>query len=565
MAPSPVEKSLQITAGFSKVVHCRLLLDRQANKPLCHSSCSLPDSLWIRATNCVRGRRTSGSSSHSSRSLLYLLLLLLSRSHHHEMDPTDFFDVFSEEYTSFPSGSFFYCHPSEVETWNQSVPFEDFSLPTPPDSNSDCGSVDSQDMPTQTWSQASQPEEWTPTSAQEYSTYLQPSANGWSNGMPVTAQDVQSLDHAAWLSVSSGPVDQGLSPVLSHESQSTHTLNSFPEPDACVLPPGLDLSFTEQSWNPSAPTVYSQSPSAFQSAEQGFAQSHEHAGKANGFVPFPQGYYPGASMLYPQGSQVAYAPRTSYPALAPKRQLLPRTEGSPQTMPATHGPQRVLRPYVQGQHDSHASSNVSSAAGPLHEGQQHTSAQAGSSFTCPAQGTQSVANGVRSAPVFTQPSAVPQASATSHYMVDPTAQDFSDFIHFDQEEHITSPAQMRSDRDKHSLPHCDTDRCASYAHGFDVQSAPSSVPVDSKDVILQPEQDASATYQGPGSESFSLANDTEEGRHRSHPLYAAEPQADGLFHCPYKAKDPNCPHKPTKLKCNYEYDSPSQLTARETY
>jgi hypothetical protein len=45
----------------------------------------------------------------------------------------------------------------------------------------------------------------------------------------------------------------------------------------------------------------------------------------------------------------------------------------------------------------------------------------------------------------------------------------------------------------------------------------------------------------------------DEGRHRTHALYAKGPDADGLFRCPFKATE-NCPHKATKLKCNYEYE-----------
>jgi hypothetical protein len=41
---------------------------------------------------------------------------------------------------------------------------------------------------------------------------------------------------------------------------------------------------------------------------------------------------------------------------------------------------------------------------------------------------------------------------------------------------------------------------------------------------------------------------------RDHPLYQnVTPQADGLYHCPWEGQE-NCPHKPEKLKCNYEYD-----------
>ena len=39
---------------------------------------------------------------------------------------------------------------------------------------------------------------------------------------------------------------------------------------------------------------------------------------------------------------------------------------------------------------------------------------------------------------------------------------------------------------------------------------------------------------------------------RTHPLYSAGPREDGLYHCSFESSD-SCGHKPTKLKCNYEY------------
>lgn len=48
--------------------------------------------------------------------------------------------------------------------------------------------------------------------------------------------------------------------------------------------------------------------------------------------------------------------------------------------------------------------------------------------------------------------------------------------------------------------------------------------------------------------------DLDEGRYRNHQLYSEGPSADGLYHCPFRKDDPSCPHRATKLKCNYEYD-----------
>lgn len=531
-------------------------------KPPCDSSCSLPDSPLTRATGCVRGLLSAGLISCRFRILLsFPLPMLLLFLHRHEMDRTNLSDVFSEEFTPFLPGSFVYCHPSEVESWTQSVPFGDFTLPSPPESSSDCGSSDSQDMSSQTWSQASQPEEWMPSSAQDYFHLQQPAGSSWSDtSVPVTAQGMQSMDNAAWLSATSGSVDQGLSPALSHESQSTHTLTSLSEPD-CMLPPGLDLSFTaDPAWDHSGYAMQS----AFPQTEQSSVHSQGAFAKSSGVQPFSQGYFPVVhpSMMFAQ-SGPAYAPRATYPAPAPKRQLLPRTVASVTSLPATLGAHRALRPSVQGQHTSHAPSpSVSSAASQPSGGPQHAIAQTTESILPRAmQGPQMPpgSHGAHHAQIYTQPSASSQASAPAPSTVDPIAQDFSDFIHFDQEEHSIPQAQLRSDQTFYIDTRLVTNSLTSYAAAFDMQPNPHP-SVDITDAMVPSAQDASATYLVAGSANSSMATESEEGRHRSHPLYAAEPKEDGLFHCPYKANDPNCPHKPTKLKCNYEYDLPFPTT-----
>ncbi|EME87329.1 uncharacterized protein MYCFIDRAFT_212839 [Pseudocercospora fijiensis CIRAD86] len=99
------------------------------------------------------------------------------------------------------------------------------------------------------WSQAPVPEEsWATAHNPEHSTFVQ-SSNTW-QPTPLTTQELQTLDSSSWYSVSQAPVDTGLSPVLSHESQSTHTLNCISEPELLPLPPGLDLSFIgEPTWD----------------------------------------------------------------------------------------------------------------------------------------------------------------------------------------------------------------------------------------------------------------------------------------------------------------------------
>ena len=80
---------------------------------------------------------------------------------------------------------------------------------------------------------------------------------------------------------------------------------------------------------------------------------------------------------------------------------------------------------------------------------------------------------------------------------------------------------------------------------------PSNVSGDVKPALSQAEQEASIMYH-PASVATSQTSESEEGRHRNHPLYSKGPQSDGMYHCPFKVEDPNCPHRPTKLKCNYE-------------
>lgn len=52
--------------------------------------------------------------------------------------------------------------------------------------------------------------------------------------------------------------------------------------------------------------------------------------------------------------------------------------------------------------------------------------------------------------------------------------------------------------------------------------------------------------------SMAARSEDSEGKPRSHKYYTtARPQPDGYYHCPYVQAE-RCPHKPTKLKCNYE-------------
>ncbi len=105
-----------------------------------------------------------------------------------------------------------------------------------------------------------------------------------------------------------------------------------------------------------------------------------------------------------------------------------------------------------------------------------------------------------------------------------------------------------------------TDRLISFSAGY----APAPARADAqpgssghvKPLAAKPKHEAGPIVQAVSHPDTSAAASTEseEGRNRNHPLYSEGPHADGMFHCPFTS-DPTCQHGPTKLKCNYEYES----------
>ena len=504
------------------------------------------------------------TSNRSRSSISFIVLIVLCV---HLERQTDSCSISEGHTHCHLPGSFYFCHPSQVEDWNQSVPIGEVSLPTPPDSISECAS-DYQEMSGHPWNQASLPEEWTTAPAPDNMS-MQPTSNEWpGQGVPVTAHDIQTLDTAAFLSAPQSTVDFGLSPVLSHESQSSYTRNSFSEPDTCYLPPGLDLSFTsEPSWHSSGPVVYHSPDVTQQPTGYGFVPHDQSAPSVACALSAPQTLYPGSQPLefFPQGGQVLYQRRTtSYPQPAPMRPLLPRTESPTASSDGTRGPQRTLKPHMQGSQSSQrTASSVSSTSGQSQDGSQHTlaSTQSSGHVMLASQQVQTLphrSSGPMQSGALVHPNMVlyNQHGASASSVSDPTDEDFSTYIRFDQEDQTTSPGALRSDDIVPYTDAYDTDCLGSYVSGHGVQPAvPSYMPGDVKPVLSRTEQDLNAVYQGSSS-ATSLSSDNDEGRHRTHPLYSEGPQSDGLYHCPFKAKDPNCPHKATKLKCNYEYGSP---------
>lgn len=78
-------------------------------------------------------------------------------------------------------------------------------------------------------------------------------------------------------------------------------------------------------------------------------------------------------------------------------------------------------------------------------------------------------------------------------------------------------------------------------------------PTEVKPAAVKPEQESKAVRPSV-TLTTSFSSDADEGRYRNHPLYNEAARTDGLYHCPWEDNpEANCPHKPTKLKCNYEY------------
>lgn len=488
----------------------------------------------------------------------------------------------SEKFYCPPPGSFLFSQPAELEQWCQSVPLEQDLPLTPPDTASDCGNSDCPSMTSQSWSHASYPEDsWSTYFVQDTGAHSQSYGSDWrGNVAPATSQDKTALDASAWMNIPSGTVDLGLSPVLSHESQSSHTLNSFSELDIPVLPPSLDLSFAEATWNPPAPSRYESSP---QDGSPAMSRVHcvsaapsaqaFHDPRPSGGLPLAQQYHtPVDYQAYPaQGTQDPQAfyqqPTLYYPPVTHHRPLLPRTEPAAVPNQATHGPQRAIRPHVSVPQGSDASvHSVSTVAGRNQDMPRQSLAPTPGLHQSGSPVSQRLPSGVPASGETT--SHMPPDFAVHSQPVGPVGylsdrtEDWTSFIHFDHEDTVPPSGPTRSESPPPSLKRHRTDPVFSYPTGYghaptilDVPPMPDVNAVDSS--FLQ--DSTTATYGMPI--AAPAPAETDEGRHRSHPLYNEGPSADGLYHCPYE-KEPHCQHKPTKLKCNYEYELADTLQHR---
>jgi hypothetical protein len=445
-----------------------------------------------------------------------------------------------------------------VDHWCQSLPGGPLLPLTPPDTDSE------PDMSAK-WSQTSLPEDsWFIGATQDHSTYVQSSSSEWdTQTLLSSAQDFQSLEAFHWNHTSHGSVDVGLSPVMSHESQSSHTLNSFSESE---LPSGLDLSFTyEPTWNTTGSVMCRDAPvmqrplpgNAFVPSMDEMPLVTRMEGASTQW-PLDFNGCPPQTVFYPQDGQTARLTARS-PAVAPPRTLLPRTESSSAaatTAFAQTSSYMQYQPSTQGCGSSRRSSqNVGNHGYAVHKSPMSTS----SSYIAPRLATSGDAK-MSSGSALDHYHALPRSHGLPRTytqdpisaITDPAADEFTAFIQYDQDEPSTVAGTSRSDPSNRYDHSFNTD-VYSYPSGTSsVQAMPATnLPQETTGPDhAKVELDAKPIKVSPKPAAAPLA-EMDEGRHRNHPLYAKGPDADGLFRCPFKAKE-NCPHNATKLKCNYE-------------
>ena len=326
---------------------------------------------------------------------------------------------------------------------------------TPPDTDSE------PDMSAQ-WSQTSVPEDhWYIGPARDNSTYVQSTGSEWdSQTLFSSTQEFQPIDAHAWTQSTHGSVDTGLSPVLSQKSQSSHTLNSFSEPDFTLLPPGAEYSFpSEPQWNPAGSMLCGGAqPMPVQMPGNTFVPARDatiSSSRMDAAVPQPpldHAGYQGTSQpaYYPQESQVQ--PRmVPYQAVAPRRPLLPRTESSmaSSALAFAHAPsQRPIKPFIQGDARSRGSSqSVSTSTGPFQDSQRTPAGRPIAPSPVDARRAQRTsAPAVDPVNVQPQPSDMPGSASRAAYpgVMDPTAEDFNAFIQYDQEDQVSTSGLTRS-------------------------------------------------------------------------------------------------------------------------
>lgn len=407
---------------------------------------------------------------------------------------------------------------------------------SPPESASDCAPSDCPDMDAHMWSRTSLPEDaWAAAPVAEHN-------KEWSN-QTLRLQDLQKFDSSAWLNVSHGPVNMGSSPALSQESQSTHTLHSVSEPDFALLPPGLDLSFIgEPRWDVSGHVVYPSAPEAYPATMVMSPESSSSGPHTTLCYPVPP---PDQSFAY--GQQYPMVPvqgPSPYPVLAgfdahasSRGNLIPRAHGPSDLQ--SYGP--CPPPATVSYAGQGVAPSVSNRNGPSREASHSYGPSVGAVGHIRGSG-------------LSQGLLTPRPDSGSPYRCASQSQT-SDSGH-EETGHLVDQAQEFEPQAApvryklHSFLPTLTLTLRSYSDASrpHLAQVASAIPV-AKPALSRTDFEDSNRY--PTSSNPASLTEGDEGRHRNHPLYSKGPEADGLYHCPFKS-DPSCQHKATKLKCNYE-------------
>lgn len=442
-----------------------------------------------------------------------------------------------------------------------------------PDTASDCSILEFPDMAQSDW-------RWTKEDGWPAMAWTQPTHED-SFGKPQSGhsfdwktvalpQGLEPSTAASWPNELQKTVENGLSPVLSYTSQTTHTLPSLSEQDMPILPPRLDLSFaTDVVWSASS-TCHDQFVPSDYYPDFYPTAVHSHA-RPMSYVEYPPGSVAHQPMPIHEShpAHVAdvppplpYKPATLSGAAQP-RPLLPRTEAQAVPSQPVYGPQRTLRPQLPASRATCSSvpavSKVSLHA-PVQAdrpvGQRPTLVRVSSVQVLPTG-----AQGEDHSRDLPDMDAASQAKVNNY--LGPATDHFEDWgalIHYDHDEAAASSHPPRSDDATRSYVCPITDAWCSAPAPLDIglMTAARTVASNARPLAAkpQPEQSFDAAISPKIVPQTAGSAETDEGRHRNHPLYAQGPNADGLYHCPF-ASDPACQHRPTKLKCNYEYAIPS--------
>jgi len=350
-------------------------------------------------------------------------------------------------------------------------------------------------------------------------------------------------------------------------------------PDATVPSPDLYPSSTGPGWHPNAQVPYPpyqvlpQAPQAPQ--ENRLLATSAQATYGPGMESQPRWPAPQSAPsdvlqagFHPYGNEDMYPRRTVlHPPVTYGRPLLPRTEGLAVPSQPAYGSQRILRPQMPvPQSPRTIVSNVSTVSGVPHGFPLQVPAR----FPNPAGGPPSLVSypsssvpvpGPELATLHRESGPENTSEGPTSYYTEPSAEDFNTFFRFDPEEQPTSPASTRSGVSARCTRDQRTDPPYSFSPGCmsNLAISPNATTLERKPLAPKPEETAIPTNQDSPALTPSLVSENDEGRHRNHPLYSEGPQADGLYHCPFES-DPNCQHKPTKLKCNYEYETSTAST-----